>query len=147
MVVGGNASTLGFVNSLKGEKISAHLVPVAATPLGVELGTSRKQVSIASSSLFEWIDRTFPAGDERAFVASMRDVELLARVEWEAPLPEVLDERSVINIEDLPDEIVAALAHPPVEVVQCATCRRLCVRDEFVWNERQLCAWDFHAQV
>ena len=30
---------------------------------------------------------------------------------------------------------------------QCAACRRLCVRDDFVWKEKQLCAWDYHAQV
>jgi hypothetical protein len=23
----------------------------------------------------------------------------------------------------------------------------MCVRDDFVWNERQLCAWDYHASV
>jgi hypothetical protein len=31
--------------------------------------------------------------------------------------------------------------------VPCAVCRRTCVRDHFVWNERQLCAWDYHAAV
>ena len=31
--------------------------------------------------------------------------------------------------------------------MQCAACRRLCVRDDFVWKEKQLCAWDYHAQV
>jgi hypothetical protein len=23
----------------------------------------------------------------------------------------------------------------------------MCVRDDFVWNERRLCAWDYHATV
>jgi len=77
----------------------------------------------------------------------MRDVELLARIGWNAPLPEPLDDRAVLNVEDLPDEITDALAHPAVALVQCAACRRLCVRDDFVWKEKQLCAWDYHAQV
>ncbi len=46
-----------------------------------------------------------------------------------------------------PEEIADGLAHPPGPIVQCAACRRLCVRDEFVWKEKQLCAWDYHAQV
>ncbi len=31
--------------------------------------------------------------------------------------------------------------------MQCALCRRTCVRDHFVWNDRRLCAWDYHATV
>ena len=41
-----------------------------------------------STGLFDWIDRTFPPEDERAFVAPLRDIELLARIGWQAPLPE-----------------------------------------------------------
>jgi hypothetical protein len=37
--------------------------------------------------------------------------------------------------------------HPLEALTQCAVCRRMCVRDHFVWNDRQLCAWDFHATV
>jgi hypothetical protein len=77
----------------------------------------------------------------------MRDVELLARIGWSSTFPEPLDDRSVLNAEDLPEEIADALARPPVALVQCATCRRLCVHDDFVWKEKQLCAWDFHARV
>ena len=62
-------------------------------------------------------------------------------------MPETFDEGAVLNIEDVPEEIADALAHPPQPIVQCAVCRRLCVRDEFVWKEKQLCAWDYHTQV
>jgi hypothetical protein len=52
-----------------------------------------------------------------------------------------------LNIEDVPEDIADALAHSPEPLVQCAACRRLCVRDHFVWREKQLCAWDYHRQV
>lgn len=77
----------------------------------------------------------------------MRDIELLARIGWEAPFPDALDEKAVLNLEDLPDDVIAALASPPKELVACAACRQLCIRDEFVWKEKQLCAWDYHDQV
>jgi hypothetical protein len=115
--------------------------------VGVVVGETWQNVGIALSGLVDWVDRTFPPEDEHAFVAPMRDVELLARIQWNAPLPERLDDDSVLNIEDVPEEIVDGLAHPPAAVIQCAACRRLCVRDEFVWKEKQLCAWDYHAQV
>ncbi len=99
------------------------------------------------SGLFDWADRTFAPEDERAFVAPPRDIELLMRVGWHAPLPEAVDETAVLNIEDIPDEIADAIARGPEPIVQCAACRRLCVRDDFVWKEKQLCAWDYHAQV
>ena len=72
---------------------------------------------------------------------------MLTRIGWETPFPEVLEQRSVLNIEDLPDEVVEGLARPHGDLVACAVCRSLCVRDEFVWKDRQLCAWDYHAQV
>jgi hypothetical protein len=77
----------------------------------------------------------------------MRDLDLLARIGWSSPFPERLDDRSVLNVDDVPEEIMDALARTPVTLVQCASCRRICVRDDFVWKEKQLCAWDFHAQV
>jgi hypothetical protein len=148
-VLGGSGSTLGFINSFRtdGGAISALLVPLAWTPIGVVIGESWQNVGIALTGLLDWVDRTFPPEDERAFVAPMRDIELLARVQWHADLPEALTERTVLNIEDVPEEIVDGLAHPSAPIVQCAVCRRLCVRDDFVWKERQLCAWDYHAQV
>lgn len=127
--------------------VAARLVPLARTPLGIVVGDKRQEVGIPLSGLFDWIDRTFPPDDEKAFVASLRDLELLARVGWEAPFPDRIDEHSVVNVEDLPDDVADALADPAVDLVQCAACRRLCVRDDFVWKEKQLCAWDFHAQV
>ncbi len=148
-MLGGNGSTLAVVNSFltEGGAITTRLIPVAWTPIGAVIGDAWQNVGIALVGLFDWADRTFPPEDERAFIAPMRDVELLARIGWQAPLPEVVDEAAVLNIEDVPEEIAEALAHPPAAVVACAACRRLCVRDEFVWKEKQLCAWDYHAQV
>lgn len=148
-VLGGNSNTLAFVSSFRSENstVTAQLVPIAWTPLGVVLGESRQNVTIALRDVVDWVDRTFAPEDERSFIAPVRDIELLARVEWQAPNPERLDESVVLNIEDLPEEVAEALAQPPAAIVQCAACRRLCVRDEFVWKERQLCAWDYHGQV
>ncbi|MGC1382121.1 MAG: hypothetical protein WA814_13990 [Candidatus Baltobacteraceae bacterium] len=154
-MLGGNGTTLAVANSFRPPEgagdaasiVTAALVPLAWTPLGVAVGDRWQSVGIPLTGLFDWIDRTFPAEDARAFVTSIRDAELLVRVGWEAPLPERLDERCVLNIEDLPDEIADALALTPVPLVQCAACRRLCARDEFVWREKQLCAWDYHAQA
>jgi hypothetical protein len=148
-VLGGSGSTLGLINSFRPDNgaITARLVPLAWTPIGVVVGESWQNVGIALSSLLDWVDRTFPPEDERAFVAPMRDIELLARVQWHADLPETLSDQTVLNIEDVPEEIADGLAHPPAPIVQCAVCRRLCVRDDFVWKEKQLCAWDYHAQV
>jgi hypothetical protein len=148
-VLGGNSSTLAFVSSFRAESsaITAQLVPIAWTPLGVVLGESRKSVTIALKDVVDWVDRTFAPEDERSFIAPVRDIELLARVEWQAPNPKDLDEDVVLNIEDLPEEVAEALARPAVPIAQCTACRRLCVKDEFVWKERQLCAWDYHAQV
>jgi hypothetical protein len=77
----------------------------------------------------------------------VRDLELLARVGWDSRFPDTVDERSVVNLEDLPEEVADGLTSPPVALVTCASCRRLCLRDDFLWKEKQLCAWDYHAQV
>ena len=148
-MLGGSGSTLGFINSFRtdGGVITARLVPLAWTPIGVVISETWQNVGIALGNLLDWVDRTFPPEDERAFVAPMRDIELLARVQWHADLPEALSDRAVLNIEDVPEEIADGLAHPSAPIVQCAACRRLCVRDDFVWKEKQLCAWDYHAQV
>ena len=112
-VIGGNSNTLAFVNSFKpeGTTVSARLVPIAWTPLGVAIGDSWQNVGIALSGLIDWIDRTFPPEDERAFIAPMRDLELLARIEWNAPIPERLDDSVVLNIEDVPDDVAARVAN------------------------------------
>jgi hypothetical protein len=148
-VLGGSGSNLGFINSFRpeGGVVTARLVPLAWTPIGVVIGDEWQNVGIALTNLLDWVDRTFAPEDERAFVAPMRDIELLARVQWHAELPETLSDESVLNIEDVPEEIADGLAHPAAPIVQCAACRRLCARDEFVWREKQLCAWDYHAQV
>jgi hypothetical protein len=147
--LGGNASTLAFVTSLRADSktVTAHLIPIAQTPLGAVCGEAWQNVTIALAGLLDWIDATFAADDERAFVAPVRDIELLARINWHVEPPQRLDDAGVLNIEDVPEEIAEALMHPPERLVQCASCRRLCVYDHFVWKERQLCAWDYHRQV
>lgn len=148
-VLGGNASTLAFVTNLRADAgiITAHLVPLAQTPLGTVAGSAWQNAGIAFATLLDWLDSTFPPEDERAFVAPLRDIELLARINWQVEPPERLDDANVLNIEDLPEEIADALAHPAEPLVQCGACRRLCVRGHFVWKERELCAWDYHRQV
>lgn len=148
-VLGGNASTLAFTSSLVAEnrQVAAWLVPLAWTPIGVVLGENWQRVGIAADNLAGWTDQTFEPSDERSFVSSLRELDLLARIGWSAAVPEVLSEAVVVNPEDLPEDILDGLTHGPEALVQCAICRRTCVRDHFVWNERRLCAWDFHATV
>ena len=148
-VLGGNANTLAFTSSLLPEnrQITAWLVPLAWTPIGVVLGENWQRVNIAADNLASWGDTTFSPDDERAFVSSVRDLEMLARIGWSAPVPTELVEGVLINPDDLPEDVIDAFAHPAESLVQCAICRRTCVRDDFVWNERRLCAWDFHATV
>jgi hypothetical protein len=148
-VLGGNGSTLAFVSSFRPERggLTARLLPLAWTPLGVVVADMWQNVGVALPSLMDWIDKTFPPEDDRSFVAPLRDIELLARVAWHAELPERFDESVILNVEDVPDEVLDGLMSPRAQILQCAACRRLCVRDQFVWKEKQLCAWDFHAQV
>jgi hypothetical protein len=147
--LGGNASTLAFVSSLHTESpnVTVFLVPVAHTPAGAVCGDLRQTISVPFEGLLDWIDATFSPDDERAFLAPAHDIELLARIDWHVEPPVRLDDSAVLNLEDVPEEISLALAQPPARLVQCASCRRLCVWGEFVWKERQLCAWDFHRQV
>jgi hypothetical protein len=148
-VLGGNASTLAFTSSLVPEnrQVTAWLVPLAWTPIGVVLGENWQRVGIAADNLAGWTDQTFDPADERSFVSALRELDLLARIGWSASVPEALSDDAVVNAEDLPEDILDALAHAPESLVQCAICRRTCVRDHFVWNERRLCAWDYHATV
>lgn len=148
-ILGGNASTLAFVSSLRSDapSVTAQLVPIAQTPVGTVAGDAWQNVTVATVNLLDWLDKTFPPEDERSFVAPLRDIELLARINWQAEPPSRLDDASVLNIEDVPEEITDALVHAPEPLTQCGACRRLCVRDHFVWREKQLCAWDYHRQV
>jgi len=148
-VLGGNASTLAFTSSFSSEsrQLTVWLVPLAWTPVGVVQGEAWQKVSLAADNIGGWADETFPPDDEHAFVTSIRDVELLTRVGWSADPPTVLDESIILNVEDMPDDVLDALTLPPEPLVSCQVCRRTCVRDHFVWNERQLCAWDYHALV
>ncbi len=148
-VLGGNASTLAFVSSLRPEKgqVTAYLVPVAWTPAGVTLGEGWQRVNIAADNIGGWVDSTFAPADERAFVTPLRDLEMLLRVSWQAEVPETLGEAALVNPEDVPEDVLDGLDRPLAVLTQCAVCRRMCVRDDFVWNERRLCAWDYHAAV
>lgn len=146
-VLGCNTNTLAFVSAFGGTAIEAHLVPLAWTPIGVVAGDAWQTAKMPVANLLTWIDQTFAPDDEHAFVAPVRDVELLLRSEWQAAVPARLDETTVLNLDDVPEEIADALVHAAAPIVQCASCRRLCVRDEFVWKERQLCAWDYHTAV
>ncbi|HYZ16303.1 MAG TPA: hypothetical protein VE591_07865 [Candidatus Acidoferrum sp.] len=148
-VLGGNASTLAFTSSLLPEnnQVTAWLVPIAWTPIGVVLGEAWQRVGVAADNIANWTDQTFDPSDERSFVTSLRDLELLLRTGWNAPVPEVLTEDVLINPDDVPQDLLDAFSHAPEALAQCAICRRTCVRDHFVWNERRLCAWDYHATV
>jgi hypothetical protein len=148
-ILGGNASTLAFVASLVPEnrQITAWLVPIAWTPIGVAIGESWQKVSIAADNVPGWADQTFSPDDERSFVTSLRDLEMLLRIGWSAPTPTELSESVIVNPEDIPEDVLDGIAHPPEVLTQCAICRRTCVRDHFVWNGRRMCAWDYHATV
>ncbi|MDQ2908527.1 MAG: hypothetical protein M3R44_04160 [Candidatus Eremiobacteraeota bacterium] len=148
-VLGGNASTLAFVSSLRPQKgqVTAYLVPLAWTPAGVTLGEGWQRVSLAADNIGGWVDSTFAPEDERAFVTPLRDLEMLLRVGWEDAVPEALSEKQLVNPEDVPEDVLDGLDRPLAALTQCAVCRRMCVRDDFLWNERQLCAWDYHATV
>ncbi|HTV73171.1 MAG TPA: hypothetical protein VME66_05670 [Candidatus Acidoferrales bacterium] len=148
-ILGGNGTTLAFTTELDSQarQISASLVPLAWTPTGVVIGDLRQRVSVAADNIGGWLDQTFTPEDEHAFIAPLHDVELLMRTGWKAEAPETLTDETVVNPEDVPEDVLEGLSLPPATLVQCAICRRTCVRDQFVWNERQLCAWDYHATV
>ncbi len=148
-VLGGNASTLAFVSSLRAEngQVTTWLVPIAWTPVGVTVGEGWQRVSVPADNIGGWVDQTFPAEDDHAFVTSLRDLEVLLRTAWHAEVPESLSESMLLNPEDIPDDVLDGIDGPALPLTQCAVCRRMCVRDHFVWNDRQLCAWDYHATV
>jgi hypothetical protein len=150
-VIGGNGTTLAVMNSFRpsqpGEIVTAHLIPLAMTPMGIAVGTARQAIGLPLRGLYDWIDRTFPPQDEQAFVAPIRDAELLARVGWDSPLPDSIGADSIVNLEDIPEDIAEGLMRDPVALTQCAACRRLSVAGDFLWKGKELCAWDFHAQV
>jgi hypothetical protein len=148
-ILGGNASTLAFVSSLipENRQITAWLVPIAWTPIGVAIGENWQKVSIAADNVPGWADQTFSPDDERSFVTSLRDLEMLMRIGWSADLPTELSEAAIVNPEDIPEDVLDGIGHPAEVLTQCAICRRTCVRDHFVFNERRMCAWDYHATV
>jgi len=148
-VLGGNASTLAFVSSFVPEnrQVTAWLVPLAWTPIGVAIGETWQRVNIAADNVPGWADQTFSPDDDRSFVTSPRDMEMLARIGWSAATPTEFGENVIVNPDDIPEDVLDALGHPAEMLTQCAVCRRTCVRDHFVWNERRLCAWDYHASV
>ena len=148
-VLGGNESTLAFTSSFVAEKnqLIIWLVPLAWTPIGVVQGSAWQKVAVAAEGVAGWTDETFPADDAHAFVTGLRDTELLKRVGWSAEVPSRLDVSAIVNPEEIPEDVLDALSLPAESLVSCQACRRTCVRDHFVWNDRQLCAWDYHALV
>jgi hypothetical protein len=148
-VLGGNADTLAYVTNLRPEnkQITAYLLSLAWTPIGVVVGDGKQRVNIAADNVGGWVDQTFPPEDETAFVTSLRDLELLQRSRWGGEPPDTLVESELLNPEDIPEDVLDAIDEPHLPLVTCAVCRRTCVRDHFVWNERQLCAWDYHSAV
>lgn len=148
-ILGGNSNTLAFLSSTLAEhrQLSAWLVPLAWTPIGVVLGETWQRVHIPADNIIGWADTTFAPDDERAFVASPRELEVLGRVGWHSTTPERLTPDVIVNLEDLPEDLQDALEHDAEQLVQCAICRRTCVREHFVWNDRRMCAWDYHATV
>lgn len=148
-VLGGNASTLAFTSSFVPERLqlTVWLVPLAWTPIGVVQGEAWQKVGIAADNIGGWTDEAFAPDDEHAFVTSLRDAELLTRTAWHAEAPTSLDESLLVNPEEIPADVLEALSVPAETLVSCQVCRRTCVRDHFAWNDRQLCAWDYHALV
>jgi hypothetical protein len=148
-VLGGNAETLAYVASLKPEnkQITTYMLSLAWTPVGVVVGDTKQRANIAADNVAGWVDQTFPPEDETSFVTSLRDLELLQRSAWGGEPPDRLTESELLNPEDLPEDVLEAIDQPHMALVPCAICRRTCVRDHFVWNERQLCAWDYHTAV
>ena len=149
-VLGGSGNTLAFVSSFKPNErdaVTVYLVPLAQTPIGTFAGDAWQKVTVAHAHLLDWVDQSFPPDDERSFLTQPREIEILARTQWHAEVPERLEEAIVLNADELPDDVADALSQPAEPVVQCAACKRLCVRDHFVWRERQLCAWDYHRTV
>ncbi|TAM56511.1 hypothetical protein EPN52_13800 [bacterium] len=148
-VVGGGEHMLAFVTQSSGEKgqLPVTMVPLAWTPLGVAIGDGWQRVLVDEDNVAGWLDQTFVPEDERAFVAALGELELLRRIGWKDEVPAQLSEEQVLNLADLPEDVVDALDSPLLPITRCAACRRSCVKDEFVWQERQLCAWDWHRSV
>lgn len=148
-VLGGSADSLAITSSFGADHagIPIRILSLATTPIGLVVGDTRQSVGIAQATLLDWIDRSFPGDVPENFVAPLRDVDLLMRTGWHADEPETLDEQHLLNIDDLPPDVLDALGQPAKPLVQCGACKRLCVRDEFVWKEKPLCAWDYHAVV
>lgn len=148
-MLGGNTTTLAYASDFRAERnlVAATLVPLAWTPMGAVVGADRQGVQLAADNLSSWLDQTFPPEDDHSFVASLRDLEMLRRIGWYARDGDRLSDDTILNPQDVPEDLLDALAAPQQALVPCAVCRRTCVKDHFVWNERQLCAWDHCAAV
>jgi len=145
-VLGGGEHMLAFVTQAVGEngQLPVILVPLAWTPVGVAIGEGWQRVLVDENNVGGWVDQTFVPEDERAFIAHLGELELLRRIGWKDAVPERLSEQHVLNPADLPEDVIEALESPMMPIARCSSCRRSCVKDEFVWQERQLCAWDWH---
>jgi hypothetical protein len=146
-VLGGNGTTLAVTSSFQTDKpqVVVSLLPLAWTPTGVAIGELRQRVNVPADTIAGWLDQTFAPEDEHSFIAPARDIDLLVRIGWQAAPPDSPTEEDILNPEDVPEDVLDAFTRSVVALTQCAICRRACVRDEFFWIERQLCAWDYHA--
>jgi hypothetical protein len=149
LVLGGNSTTLACTSSLRADQrqIGIALIPLAWTPTGVVTGDLVQRVGVAPDNVAGWLDQTFAPEDPHAFITPLHDIELLMRTGWHAEAPGSITEDVLVNPDDIPEEVLDGIGRPTAALTQCAVCKRACVRDEFAWNERQLCAWDYHATV
>lgn len=140
---------LAFVTQATGEKgqLPVVMVPLAWTPVGVAIGDGWQRVLVDEDNVSGWVDQTFVPEDERAFLGPLNELDLLRRIGWKDEVPASLSEELVLNLADLPEDVIDGLGSPMLAITRCAACRRSCVKDEFVWQERQLCAWDWHRSV
>ncbi|TAM76778.1 hypothetical protein EPN44_04560 [bacterium] len=148
-VLGGGEHMLAFVTQASGDKgqLPVVMVPLAWSPLGVVVGEGWQRVLVDEDNVSGWVDQTFVPEDERAFLAPLGELDLLRRIGWKDEVPDRLSEEQILNLGDLPEDVIEALGSPMLPIARCAACRRSCVKDEFIWQERQLCAWDWHRSV
>ena len=97
------SSTLALVNSRSLR--SVNVFRFAWTPMGVVLGRGPAKSRRPAGRALR-LDRSHFSGRRRSSVRRpLRDLELLLRVGWNSPFPEALDERSVLNVEETPEEL------------------------------------------
>ena len=109
-MLGGNASTLALVNSFRTESrrqaITARLVPLAWTPIGVVVGDTWQNVGIALDEPLRLGRPDLSArGRARVRRADARHRAARAHPVGMRRCPKRIDEGAVLNIEDVPEEV------------------------------------------